>query len=668
MGGNATSAGVTFQSILCTKALATMLPLGLNLADLNLSARNERAVEVAAETSDFVDDLRIITPERTIYVQAKTTLSLSSSPSSELMKVVKQFVKQNRTATESDELVLCVSTDASRRVTSTLRKVLESIRTAGEVNSITWSKEKKQVERSLRALVERAYEDCFKIPCAEEEYLRLLKKMHVRVHVNSGEDAARQINLANKKRLSSAELWGRLHPLALGLANERNTFTRDQLRVFFHDIPFEVDNEPDKTAFRSLVPEVIPCGREFLLLDTASGLHLYALPRFDKKGRLLFKTSCGRALYKGEDLGEIILRGSSMESLNLGVGSPAALRKLAAGNLAVAVTDRLHSGEDLYPVAVARSNQLKHWMETKDDLYRCLKCGHPTSAGLNYLAEFDEGGCVEIGLVHPHCSLRNYRILGVWSDTRFSEQTLLSCQEVDNFSARLFKKDKLIGQYFKVDYPDKLPTVTIEWAPGNLGLPRGEYAVALVSETGKRVYYRDYSNKVVMTIRGDAETLRQNLIEHLSSNDEDFYALTESEAYDWSRSLRNQGLYEYERITEVSLVELSDVLRRKWNSFNYWAPLFVLTRNDNYVELNGKRVLYSNPFEIDAQVANLLGSNVSGLDLIPIEQDSDFDDRFCDWFLERHSVVVDPVVEGGELCEGYVITVPEDLDTSAFDQ
>lgn len=138
MSGRATSAGVLFQSEVGAYTAALLLterPLG-RLGD-NLPGK---PLKIFMESPSAVDDVNVVTDKGMVYFQAKTSLSLSTNPASELGSVIDQFVRQYRegvpdgTKTREmdvsmDRLVLVVSEDAPATVRNDLREALNRSRT-----------------------------------------------------------------------------------------------------------------------------------------------------------------------------------------------------------------------------------------------------------------------------------------------------------------------------------------------------------------------------------------------------------------------------------------------------------------------------------------------------------------------------------------------------------
>src|SRR5688572_25802785 len=99
MGGRGTAGGIVFQAEVGAYAAGLLLAerpiarLGGNLPGT--------PAKILFETADAVDDVLIRTDCGSIYVQAKRTISLSSSADGELASVADQFVRQYRAGVES---------------------------------------------------------------------------------------------------------------------------------------------------------------------------------------------------------------------------------------------------------------------------------------------------------------------------------------------------------------------------------------------------------------------------------------------------------------------------------------------------------------------------------------------------------------------------------------
>lgn len=134
MSGRGTAGGVSFQALVGA-VVAGLLLSGRPLSRLSASLAGSPR-RVLFETPDPVDDVRVETDMGVVYIQAKRTLTLSSSNESELRSVADQFVAQYRRGVElggrkrtfdvtADRLVIAVSAGAAATVATNLRDALE---------------------------------------------------------------------------------------------------------------------------------------------------------------------------------------------------------------------------------------------------------------------------------------------------------------------------------------------------------------------------------------------------------------------------------------------------------------------------------------------------------------------------------------------------------------
>ena len=139
-GGNATAAGVSFQAQV--GALFAVHLLAERRVDGRLELGDVRVRSVRFETEAPVDDILVETDSGGwIFVQAKTRLTLSATPNSEMGNIAGQIVKQyhacaqgdgargwNRPLlSERDRILIAVGQGASGRITDNLAKALSAL-------------------------------------------------------------------------------------------------------------------------------------------------------------------------------------------------------------------------------------------------------------------------------------------------------------------------------------------------------------------------------------------------------------------------------------------------------------------------------------------------------------------------------------------------------------
>lgn len=182
-GGNATAAGVEFEANLGAWFAARLLserPLDLRLS-------GERVLSLRFETEAPVDDILVETVEGWIFVQAKTSLSLSSNPRSELGKTVEQFVRQwlacstgdgsrgwNRPLRrDRDRFLLALGPQASKSLSTGLAQGLAALQAAG---SAPLSQSKADAVGMFDGLVGQAWKEATGHPASATD-IRLISNL-----------------------------------------------------------------------------------------------------------------------------------------------------------------------------------------------------------------------------------------------------------------------------------------------------------------------------------------------------------------------------------------------------------------------------------------------------------------------------------------------------------
>lgn len=180
-GGNATAAGVEFQAKLGA-CMASRL-LAERPLDPRLTGKCIRSLRF--ETEAPVDDILVETEEGWIFFQAKTRLTLSATPRSELAKTVDQFVRQwiecstgdgsrgwNRPLQpDRDRLVLALGAGAPQSLSADLAQGLAALQTSG---SAQLPQSKTAAVRKFKGLIERAWSAVTGKPATTSEIAAIL--------------------------------------------------------------------------------------------------------------------------------------------------------------------------------------------------------------------------------------------------------------------------------------------------------------------------------------------------------------------------------------------------------------------------------------------------------------------------------------------------------------
>lgn len=645
MGGNATGSGMQFQAKLGALALATMLPAGFTLKSFQLADVQERAAEVAMETENEIDDLRIRTAERTIFVQAKTTLSVSGKPNSEFRKVIDQFLRQDAHSKSGDHFVLIVSSDSGSRVKVELKTVLDTMRLNRWSDFDTWTKPQRDVARTLRETIEESYRVQFKSSLSEGELHQLIAKMWVFEQSRTADQQRYLIDALHCAIPTTEGVWGRLYAVAEDLIRKRRAITREGLKQFFLELNW--NEEPKDLNLRQSLPTIIPSGCEFLLADRGGNFSLLALPRFDNEGNKIVSVTDQRLLFKNEEICTVLARGSSMKSLTIAIEAiqPSTWPQ---NNGKLIVHDYRKGNDDLTIAAKAHSASLRSILETRPNFSLCLICGHAPKANGSVVAEVDEGAHT-VGLVHRACLDGSVRVHGYWKDDRFPIDTVVDLELLNHFE-QLCNGGAAVHGYQR-RYP-QTGLVVAEWAPENLGRRRGPYVLQLVTEGDDVGYYCDYTQKTVGTTEEDAEELAAFYRTLLGDESANYFALGDSDTYGFIKDLEAAGSHKREKVTDI-VVRKEPYVTRQWESqMRFWTPLLYLLSDGQPVRNQGRTVLFSDPEKVDPFVQE---NDINLPTLSLIETDAMFDIVFSNELFEGGELVIDPELRDDGSWDGHIV-------------
>lgn len=166
-GGSGTAAGISFQARVGAWFASHLLSEHRLTAELG----GGQVSLLRLETEAPLDDLLVKTETGWIYVQAKSTLSLSRNPKSELGKTIEQFVHQwiecstgdgtrgwdRSLRREGDRFLLAVGPKAPRTITRHLKEGLAAL---GNVGSAPLPKAKKRAVEIFKTHLRQAWRSC----------------------------------------------------------------------------------------------------------------------------------------------------------------------------------------------------------------------------------------------------------------------------------------------------------------------------------------------------------------------------------------------------------------------------------------------------------------------------------------------------------------------------
>lgn len=182
-GGAALRAGVNYQQRISALLLISLYTQ-FDLSQLLGHTSPLTPSVVSYETSLAVDDSNVICKEGTeLFIQAKRSLSLSVSETSEFYSVISQFVRDFISFPHSDRLYLLItSSSSSRRITHDLKKILESIR----LNDLAFqnnplSKQESGVLTTYRSVFNACYKQHDTTEPTDTDFIAFSRKVMIHV-------------------------------------------------------------------------------------------------------------------------------------------------------------------------------------------------------------------------------------------------------------------------------------------------------------------------------------------------------------------------------------------------------------------------------------------------------------------------------------------------------
>jgi len=219
-----------------------------------------------AETGKQVDDLRVTNAARSsAYLQAKLTLSLSSSESSDFASVISAFVHQYLVGEgegeapfdDDDRLVLVVGAGSSGLIREDLRRLLDRSRSLLEdrtLDSVAGSKRERRVIDALLGQVRAAWRNATGSDPSESALQAFVSKIWTSVFDLS--DGGTDTRFAQRQLRSSvladptqeAQAWGILISLVAGLSATQGGADRPRLQQLLADKGVELRAAPSYRA------------------------------------------------------------------------------------------------------------------------------------------------------------------------------------------------------------------------------------------------------------------------------------------------------------------------------------------------------------------------------------------------------------------------------------
>lgn len=652
-GGAATNLGIGFQQRVGALVLAAIL-VGLDpLVPFQMTGDGREVGQVRFETDDEIDDLVLVTNKGQVFIQAKRSLNLSDSPSSDFTAVTRQFVRQYlRESREGDIYALVTSPRASARILTDLRKLTIAARMnalGGSENPLTAS-ERRTLEVTRQAIT-REFRASSDREITETESDEIFRRIHVvSLTVEDGGDQERAVLtlLAASARVEPSLVWRDLIVLALDLSGRRSSIDRAGLMAHAgHWLGCKEAPRPSNEP-QFVFQGPYHAGLEVVLARLEDRLVGADLQRFSETGERRVRFADGAIELGDGTRWPVEYRSATVTGLTRFLGEPEGQRLTKAAEVLIMESNLDTNPEDALH-AKAHAERCRLAFEANPAPLECLRCGRSISEESALRVEIDEDGLPhEVGLVHGSCRQPTYRVLGGVANEAFRKVPALADFDFKAWFAAIFG-----GQGLFAGAPDALrnkPT-PIYWKPGRANLSTARWCLSYQLGNGDVLFVRERGQVVRMTerqAREEAETWGERLAAAAADGDPMCVSGRTGGFGRYSVLIRSDPTSDIQQVVRAEpRVASRAVLRAHRTCDNYYAPLLALIDNatNEPLTVHDARVLLTNPLRIEHYLQNwtMSGAGIGTFDSVVLNSDEAFDRFVYSALSESIGVLIDPI-------------------------
>lgn len=665
-GGSAAAGGVGFQQSVAAYALAHVLVGDTSLQAFGLDREFDFST-LHVESALAIDDVVIIGRSHRALIQAKTTVSMSSSENSTYADVLRQFVNHHvREGREGDAYILATSIQSSSRIVLDLTRLVESARlsaSALEDNPLTQAEE--EVLKNTRTLILAFLADAGIGSPSEDDFLGVFRRMHV-LPLDFEAPRGRDLNsalmlLRGKALIESQLLWSTLLQLCSALATDRGSIDKAGLMSRLgHNVNREgvAKTLLDEATLEVLTPEDPSVGKD-LVAFYAPGkentrIIVAASPRFDNDGSKITKFTRDGVKYRDGTVQPIIFRSATLKGA---VRFLAENQNLKGDREVVIIENWMKESFESNTWSKAHKSFLRTSFEISSNKLICLVCGNPVSEDRAHVVEIDEEGLAPAaGITHKRCQYPGLRILGELQSPLFAYYKALRDFDFNRWIAAAQKGHSVLTTSVVQG------VATVLWNSRLPGHPRGSWCVKIDTNDGGSHYVSNRGKVLRFSeelAQGEAADFQQWIEEAAAAGDP--LCVSEDRQYFAQQSLLLEKLARGTTILQcvgASEMPFNRAIDRAYSTAaEYYAPvvLLVVPERGDPVELAGAIVVLTNPLKILVFLENWreAGFDVPSIAAEVIETDEKFDRIVGDAIGAEYRVLVDPLFDGsGNLVSG----------------
>ncbi|MEX0139614.1 hypothetical protein MRBLMS1_000374 [Massilia sp. LMS1-1-1.1] len=662
-GGSAAAGGMNFQGRVAALAIAHALIEYEDYSALALDA-GYQLESVHLETCNEIDDV-VLEGSYRVFIQAKRNLPLSDLPTSQLSKVLQQFVRHYHNEWKQDDrYVLATSTESSSRIIIDLRKITTSLRlNASALSSNPYTLAEQDVIEKTKKMIEFHWLETKGYKPSEIEVINLLKIIWILpLDIGSnGSDERLAISLLRSRSIIDAPLlWTATVNLASNLMENRQSV---DLNGIVHALGSYIKPKGEKKSaleeFKLTIKHgPISTGKEVVLFDgfrNMDALCIGEYERFSKDGRRIFQFSANCCTLPDGTTQPILYRGATVTGLRRFISSNQSLfRERKILFLPRSCGDKPDKG--VY--AVAHEQLLSKIIFNKTNLFSCLSCGYPLSEDRALSVEVDEEGMsLDVGFIHKRCQRPSLRVLGEIQSELFAE-----FPDLTDFDYEGWILANRFGQSALSQFPYNGVVATAVWQFAPSASLRGSWCVRVNLEDGSAGYVTQ-RGKVerfgMQEAHEKAKELSDSYIKQREKKDPWVYTSDHSVCGTMLDVRRRFGAtHKLLKCESAEATSFDSGIEVAYSSrCHHYAPLVVLLSKDTGKPLliDGAIYFLNDPFVLSRFLENWkdAGKNVDDYVVNVVSEDTTFDNLVLAATQNNHHVFIDPLFEeNGEIVSG----------------
>jgi len=677
-GGQATNSGIDYQQ----RIAAWFLINQYSKFDIStyFDQLDEELIidKTHFETSQNIDDLNLTCANnKSIYLQIKRSLSLSTRDTSDFYKTTKQFIQEFiKNENTKNYFGLITTSDASSKITSDLKKIVVSIKLSADAfkdNPLTES-EKDTLDK-FQSLFNIIYEELTKNKPTQELFEKFAKRVFVGIiDVETGHT----VEIASQMLLKSIGfnrpelVWSILIKNSLLYAADRLSIDHDKLTEIFNryisdDKAQKIEENPKDWFKTEIVAQGnYPTGKEVLLIKSfidELDFMIVELYRFKDDCQIKNTFYDNNIIITNEVEWEVVQRFATMTGLDRFIEENQEFyrdKKVAiipANDIENIENDNCSKLHNSYLEELATKNE---------NPLLCLHCGKQVNDKNALIVEIEDRDTIAaIGNVHKTCLRPIDRILGTIK---------IPGKEIDrhleNFDFKLWVNLIMNGQGM-LNALKNSPQLTygrtpvVAWNSNEEYDADYSYCIKFILEDGSSSYSYQRSkierlNKLQaeehLELFNSAQKKQQEL------NDPWCVLSISKTAGPYSELLKIKKSEDV--ILEIKSAEIAKysllIAKAFDKDIQHYAPLCIVKdrESETFVNLSNVVPLISDPLRFSDHYDNWkkIGFDLSEIDLKIIKNDKDFDYYMRMIFGDNMVPIIDPLFDKNfQLISGFPI-------------